>query len=195
MLRFCFHKSRFIVSPLAVVIAFSMPRAEAAPTSMPQFLPLLDMTATRLHIARQVALTKWDSRKPVEDLPREADVIKAAVEEASTLGVPARLAARFFADQIEANKLVQYVLLAQWRRAGRAPDEKRVDLAKDIRPKLDVLQQGFIQVLADMKTLRAAQDCDVQLARATQEYVASQGLDSLYAHAMDRALARVCEKE
>jgi chorismate mutase len=131
----------------------------------------------------------------VEDLPREADVIKAAAEEARALGVPAGLATHFFADQIEANKLVQYGLLAQWHRAGHAPDEKRVDLKKDIRPELDRLQQGFIKALADTKTLRAQPDCSTQLARATQEYVANHALDPLYAVAMDRALARVCEAQ
>jgi chorismate mutase len=145
-----------------------------------------------LHIARQVALAKWDTRKPVEDLPREAKVIEAAADEARALGVPPVLATHFFSDQIEANKLVQYGLLAQWRRDGRAPDERRVDLAKDIRPQLDNLQEKFIRALADTTALRAQPDCDAQLARATQEYVSSHALDELYALAMDRALARVC---
>jgi chorismate mutase len=128
-------------------------------------------------------------------LPREADVIKAAADEARALGVPTQLATHFFADQIEANKLVQYGLLAQWHREGHAPGDKRVDLRKDIRPELDRLQQGFIKALAETKTLRAQPDCSEQLARATQEYVANHALDPLYAVAMDRALARVCEPE
>ncbi|CAB3767930.1 chorismate mutase [Paraburkholderia solisilvae] len=196
MLKFSFDKSRFMVSPLAVAaLLFAAPPSHSAPADSQAFLPLLDMTVARLHIARQVALSKWDTRKPVEDLPREAEVIKAASEEARALGVPPQLATHFFADQIEANKLVQYGLLAQWHRDGRAPDDKRVDLKKDIRPELDRLQQGFIKVLADTKTLRAQPDCGAQLARATQEYVASHALDSLYAVAMDRALARACEQE
>jgi chorismate mutase len=195
MLRFSFYKSRFIVTPLAVAWLFAAPPSYSAPADSDAFLPLLDMTVARLHIARQVALSKWDSQKPVEDLPREAQVIKAAADDARALGVPPQLATHFFADQIEANKLVQYGLLAQWHRAGRAPDEKRVDLAKDIRPQLDKLQQGFIQTLADTRTLRAQADCSAQLARATQAYAASHALDPLYALAMDRALARVCEQQ
>ncbi|HVE10189.1 MAG TPA: chorismate mutase [Paraburkholderia sp.] len=195
MLRFSFYKSRFIVTPLAAALLFAAPASHSAEADGDPFLPLLDMTVARLHIARQVALSKWDSRKPVEDLPREAQVIKAAADDARALGVPPQLATHFFADQIEANKLVQYGLLAQWHRAGRAPDDKRVDLAKDIRPELDRLQQGFIKTLADTKTLRAQADCSVQLARATQAYVTSHALDPLYALAMDRALARVCEPQ
>src|ERR1700754_1855793 len=142
MLKFCFEKSRFIISPLAAALLFAAPPSWSAPSGEAAFLPLLDMTVARLHIARQVALSKWDSQKPVEDLPREAQVIQAAVDDARARGVPPLLASHFFADQIEANKLVQYGLLAQWHRAGRAPDEKRVDLAKDIRPELDRLQKG-----------------------------------------------------
>ncbi|GAB2909201.1 chorismate mutase [Paraburkholderia jirisanensis] len=195
MLRFSSYKSRFLVTPLAAALLFAAPLANSAPADGDAFLPLLDLTVARLHIARQVALSKWDSRKPVEDLPREAQVIKAAADDARALGVPPQLATHFFADQIEANKLVQYGLLAQWHRDGRAPDEKRVDLAKDIRPELDRLQKGFIKTLADTQTLRAQTDCSVQLARTTQAYAASHALDPLYALAMDRALARVCEPE
>src|SRR6201991_1863909 len=142
MPNFCFRKSLFFVSPFAAVGLFATPPSYSARADGLAFLPLLDMTVARLHIARQVALSKWDSQKPVEDLPREAQVIQAAVDDARARGVPPLLASHFFADQIEANKLVQYGLLAQWHRAGRAPDEKRVDLAKDIRPELDRLQKG-----------------------------------------------------
>ncbi|OLL31755.1 hypothetical protein BTH42_10635 [Burkholderia sp. SRS-W-2-2016] len=192
MLKFCLYRSRFLIAPLAAVLQFAVPPSGSVAAVNQPFLPLLDMTVARLHIARQVALSKWDSHKPVEDLPREADVIRAASEEARALGLPAELAMRFFADQIEANKLVQYGLIAQWHRAGRAPDDKRVDLTTDVRPKLDRLQQGIIQALVDTKSLRAQPDCNTQLARATQEYIASHALDPLYAMAMDRALARVC---
>lgn len=195
MLNFCFRKSRFLVSPFAAVVLFTTPPTHSARADGLAFLPLLDMTVARLHIARQVALSKWDSQKPVEDLPREAQVIKAAAEEARAFGVSTKLATDFFTDQIEANKLVQYRLLAKWHRVGHAPDEKRVDLAKDIRPELDGLQQGFIKTLADTTALRAQPNCNAQLARATQDYVTSRKLNSLYAIAMDRALARVCEKD
>jgi len=70
-----------------------------------------------------------------------------------------------------------------------------VDLTKDIRPKLDRLQQGFIKALTDTKTVRTQPDCSTQLARATQEYATNHALDPLYTVAVDRALARVCEQE
>jgi len=196
MLKFCLKKSRFIVSPLAAaMLLLASPPSQSAQAEGNAFTPLLDMTVARLHIARQVALTKWDTGKPVEDLPREEQVIQAAVGDARVVGLPPQLARNFFSDQIEANKLVQYGLLAQWRRAGNAPADRRADLSKDIRPELDRLQHGFIKALADTTPLRTLPDCHAQLARATQAYVTSHALDPLYAVAMDRALARVCEQQ
>src|SRR5580692_8079594 len=40
---------------------------------------LVDTSVHRLLIAQQVALAKWDSGAEVEDLPREAQIITAAV--------------------------------------------------------------------------------------------------------------------
>jgi len=195
MLMICSQRSRLIVSPITAALLFTVSPSQSAQSDTSGLLPLLDMTVARLNIARQVALSKWDSRKPVEDLAREAQVIVVAVNEARAQGLPPRFATNFFTDQIEANKLVQYGLLAQWHRTGSAPDDKRMDLAKDIRPELDRLQQGFIKALADTKTLRAQPGCDAKFARATQAYVASHALDPLRAIAMDRALARVCNQQ
>lgn len=192
MLKFCFYKSRFLITPLAAALQFSAFPSEAAHANNPPLIALIDMTVARLNIARQVALSKWDSHQPVEDLPREADVIAAAGEEARAAGLPEHFARQFFADQIEANKLVQYGLMAQWHRAAQAPDDKRLDLKNDIRPMLDRIQSGFIQALVDMKTWRARADCSAQLAQATQAYIQSHDQDPLYAVALDRALARVC---
>ena len=42
--------------------------------------------------------------------------------------IPHRVS-NFLRAQIEANKCVQYALLAEWRRVEKAPDHKPVDLA------------------------------------------------------------------
>ena len=85
--------------------------------------PLVDTSARRLLLAKQVALAKWDSRAPVEDPTREAQVITAAAKEGELKGLNRQFVSDFFAAQIEANKLVQYSLLAAWHRAGGAPNE------------------------------------------------------------------------
>ncbi len=156
------------------------------------FSRLIDLSATRLDIARKVVLTKWDTRQAIEDTPRENVVIAEALEEATHYGLAPSLVKQFFADQIEANKLVQYGLLAAWRRNGGAPAEPRADLKGEIRPALDKLQTSFIVELAATTRLRAEPDCVITLAKATKAYVDAHRLDPLYEVALERGLARVC---
>jgi chorismate mutase len=117
--------------------------------------PLVEISARRLTIAEQVALAKWDSNAAVEDAPREAEVIMRAVNEGESRGLDRTFVSNFFKDQIEANKIVQYSLLAAWHRAGRAPAHRPIDLATAIRPELDKLQMQLIGELADTADIRA----------------------------------------
>jgi chorismate mutase len=87
--------------------------AHAAPSPAPDALqPLLATINERLNIADQVALTKWDSGKPIQDTAREAQVIANARKQAVQQKLDPDEAAELIAAQIEANKLVQYGLLA-----------------------------------------------------------------------------------
>jgi chorismate mutase len=83
-----------------------------------QLQPLVETSARRLFLAKQVALAKWDSQAPVEDTAREAEVITAAIKDGESRGLDRTSVSHFFSAQIEANKLVQYMLLADWNRAS-----------------------------------------------------------------------------
>jgi chorismate mutase len=159
------------------------------------FSQLVAMSAARLDLSRQVALTKWDTGQPVEDPPgdpREGQVVAAAAREADDRGLAHDVAVAFFTDQIEASKLVQFALMAEWRRGGRAPAETRADLRSELRPALDRLRPRFIDELIAIRSLRARPDCRRQLADATARHAAAHRLPPLYAIALDRGLARVC---
>jgi chorismate mutase len=173
----------------ALLLATALSHGAAAPSE--NFSRLINLTVNRLHVAREVALTKWDTHKPIEDSERESVVISAAATQAAAAEVPRQLATHFFADQIEANKLVQYGLPAQWHRKGEAPAEQRASLTNDIRPELDRLQGEFIRELAATDELRAKPDCAARLSQATQAYSSGHKLGALYAVALDRALGRV----
>jgi chorismate mutase len=84
------------------------------------FRPLVETSAQRLLSAERVALAKWDSGAAVEDGPRAAKVIQSAVKDGNAMGLDSKQVEAFFRAQIEANKLVQYSLLTDWRREGRA---------------------------------------------------------------------------
>ncbi|MGJ7491429.1 chorismate mutase [Variovorax sp. ZT4R33] len=180
------------VIPACVFLA-SCATARSDPPS--DFARLVDLSAARLEISRQVALTKWDSGFPVADPPgdpREQQVIAAAAAEAANRGVSPELASAFFADQIEASKLVQIALMTRWRRAGEAPAEPRADLSGQLRPALDRLRPMFIDELKAAQRLREAPDCRTRLANATADLARARQMAPLFVTALDRGLARVC---
>lgn len=167
--------------------------AQVAPSQ--DFSKLVELSAIRLDISRKVALTKWDTNQPIADPPndpREKQVIAAAADEAVRLGLSGDLASAFFADQIEASKLVQVALMAEWRRAGQAPAEPRADLKTELRPALDQLRSRFIGELMATQRLREAPDCKTRVANAARTHAQAHRLSPLYAIALDRGLARVC---
>lgn len=97
-------------------------------------MPLVSHMADRVSTADQIALSKWDSGRPVHDPQREAEVIARAVAAAPTYGLAAQDVEDFFTDQIEASKQVQYARLDAWKRSGSAPAWPRRSLSDEIRP-------------------------------------------------------------
>jgi chorismate mutase len=153
---------------------------------------LVETSAHRLEIAKQVALAKWDSRSEVEDRAREDNVVASAVNAGNAKGLDRALVTSFFEAQIEASKLVQYALLANWRRAGAAPVHSQLKLSM-IRADLDRLQSDLISELADTTMLRARITCASDVAKAAGDYAAIHNPhDPLTAIALDRALAATC---
>ncbi|NIJ92839.1 chorismate mutase [Xanthomonas campestris] len=159
--------------------------------SQPPLDPLLDRIVQRNAIGDAVALSKWDSGKPVLDQTREAAVLQSVREQAPAQGLDADDAARFFAAQIEANKSVQYALLNHWRERGRAPDTARPDLA-GLRTRLDQLQGELLEALADVAPARAAPQCPANTAHAAARYAAQWQLDALHRAALVRSLGDFC---
>jgi chorismate mutase len=122
------------------ILAIGGNGVEGGQNAIDQLQPLVETSVHRLDIAEQAAFAKWDSKAKVEDAPREAQVIMGAVKEGESAGLDRTFVANFFRAQIEANKVVQYALLADWYRAGGAPAHGPANLTTGIRPKLDRLQ-------------------------------------------------------
>ena len=165
-----------------------------AQDSMDRLQPLVETSARRLFLARQVALAKWDNQTPVEDAAREAQVITAAVREGKSRGVDPAFVSHFFTAQIEANKLVQYSLLANWHRAGNAPAHGPINLATTIRSELDQLQRELVRELADAAAIRTSPTCRADTAKAVGRYLAAHKRDAgpLQEIALGRAMAAIC---
>lgn len=152
----------------------------------------IDTTARRLAFAKQVALVKWDSGKAVEDRGREQDLLSKVMVEAEHRGLLVVQIEQWMRDQIEANKAVQYALLARWRRIGSAPTDSRADLVMVVRPQLERLQNNLLQQWAQTQRWRAQPACPELLAKLTLAYTRQHKMDTVYALALDRALANVC---
>ncbi|MCD0260483.1 chorismate mutase [Xanthomonas melonis] len=159
----------------------------------PPLDPLLDRIVQRNAIGDAVALSKWDSGKPVLDQTREAAVLLSVRDQAAAHGLQADDAVRFFAAQIEANKSVQYALLDRWHERGRALQTARPDLAT-LRARLDQLQGELLDALAAAGPARAAPGCPASTARAAAHYAAQWQLDALHRAALVRSLGDFCQQ-
>ncbi len=184
------HLTKRLASPLLLIL-LSTGAFAATPDSTPppaSLAPLLQAMSERLDIADQVALTKWDSGKPIQDSPREQQVIANAAQQAATYQLAPEDVSQFLAAQIEANKLVQYALLAKWHTAGKAPTIARPDLVKQIRPALDQLQIRLLQHYAAFATSRQDPQCPAWLAKGRK----ALRIDKLHDLALVRATGELC---
>lgn len=150
--------------------------------------PLLMTITERLRIADLVALTKWDSGQPIQDNDREAQVIAKARQQAANYAIDKDDAGQWLAAQIEANKLVQYGLLATWHTAGKAPQTKRPDLKNQIRPQLDELQTRLLAQYASFGPFKNNPACPAWLNEARRQFVS----DRLHELALVRATGELC---
>ncbi|VVM78859.1 chorismate mutase [Pseudomonas fluorescens] len=178
------HVANLLTASLLALLTTSAHAAAPAET----LKPLLETLNERLNIGDLVALTKWDSGKPIQDSPREAQVIANARTLAAERQLDPEDVAQLIAAQMEANKLVQYGLLAQWQAAAAAPDTPRPDLGKQIRPRLDELQTRLLQQYAAFMPYRHDANCPAWLAKARS------GLthDALHELALTRATGELC---
>jgi chorismate mutase len=110
---------------------------------------LLGVVKERLDVAPEVARTKWNTKAPIEDLPREKQIIDGVAKGAGQYGLDPQVAGAFFQGQIEASKVVQNALHAEWTARKQPPFEKVADLGKDIRPVLDRLTPAMMRALAE----------------------------------------------
>ena len=110
---------------------------------------LRSLIDARLLLATDVAQFKWNHHLPIEDLPREAQVIASLGKRADELGVPQAWAESFFKAQIEASKTAQNELFQGWDVFRRGEFAAAPDLATVTRPKLDKLTDELLHAIAE----------------------------------------------
>jgi chorismate mutase len=182
---------------IMTILAIGGNGIEGGQNAIDQLQPLVEASVHRLDVAEQVAFAKWDSKAKVEDAPREAQVIMDAVKEGESAGLDRTFVANFFRAKIEANKVVQYALLADWYRAGGAPAHGPANLTTGIRPKLDRLQTELVGELVDTISIRVRASCHADIVMAIGKYLSTHKYDPARRQAivLDRALATACTYE
>jgi chorismate mutase len=109
---------------------------------------VLILIQQRLGYMDDVARNKWNSGAPIEDLPREREIIESLGRQAATYGLDAAIARDFFRAQIEASKIIQRTRFAAWRARNQPPFTNVPDLRERIRPALDALTPDMMNALA-----------------------------------------------
>jgi chorismate mutase len=127
----------------------------------------------RLELAREVAWSKQHTGAPVLDSQREAESLAAIQQQAKTVGLPAGRIKALFAAQMAASRQVQTELLAAWAAGATPPATPPLDLRREIRPRLDVLNQQILEAFRPWVTADTA-----PLVKAYSRELAAKGFSS-----------------
>ncbi|MEY9874685.1 chorismate mutase [Streptacidiphilus sp. MAP12-33] len=164
--------------------------AAAAPRVRP-LETIAELSAQRVEVADQVAAAKYGTSSPIDDPAREAAVIAAAEQQATALGIDPAPVAKIFRDQIEANKVVQRALYAEWDADPSLVPTTKPSLAT-IRTELNTIDDELVQAIAAADPSLQAPSCYGQLTAAVVHAGHQDGLDVLHFAALLRAVPSVC---
>lgn len=103
------------------------------------------IVAERLALMPEVAKVKWNAKRPVEDLAREAELIASTTADLSDAVRPR--AERAIRAQINASKQVQKALFAQWNAHQQGVFRDVRDLDGDLRPQIALLTTRLIDAV------------------------------------------------
>ena len=160
--------------------------AQPAASDVAQVDRLLALIDQRLGFMDDVARNKWNSGAPIEDLPREAEIIDSLGRQAAGFGIDAEIVRGFFRAQIEASKTIQRARFAEWRVRNQPPFKNPPDLRDTIRPALDALTPEMMKALAGaLQVLRLTGGASLVNSRAA----IMPGAGTSNAIARDQAIA------
>lgn len=143
---------------------------------------LVRLAAQRLLLADKVAAAKFGTDIPIEDPVREAQLLETVQRLSLKAGLDPEVCVRFFADQIEANKIVQCKLHELWRTRPELRPRRRPDLGREVRPRLDELTHEMVAELARAATAGPG---------SPDPHSLEQTLDSLHVEALKVAMRSV----
>jgi len=158
-------------SPLAPPTVTDGPASAASP----EVERLLRLMSDRLALMHEVARTKWNGNRPVDDPEREQALLRQMEEEGQEHGLDPGFTRAFFAAQIAAARGVQEADLARWRAEGCGPFAGAPDLAA-LRRRIDGLNQDLLGALAGARLRLGDASTRDRLRRWAREGLAGEGI-------------------
>lgn len=110
------------------------------------------VVARRLAIMPAVARWKWEHKLPIEDRDREAKLIADFVHRAEARGHDPAAARQLIEDQIDAAKAIQRDCFRRWNENPPQPDSLVLDLATQLRPRIDELTNQLLDAVVTSPT-------------------------------------------
>ncbi|GAB4179728.1 MAG: hypothetical protein Fur0032_20480 [Terrimicrobiaceae bacterium] len=109
---------------------------------------MVELTADRLELAREVAWYKYREGLPVLDRKREKESLRALVALGRERGLSSASVSGYFRAQMKASRMLQSYLIAGWQAGSPVPSSRPRSLAGSIRPEIDACNRGILDELA-----------------------------------------------
>ena len=110
---------------------------------------LVSLAEERLSLSPDIAWYKHSRDVPVYDPARETAVLQTVMAAGQQQGLNPDTVRRFFANEMEASRRIQWAWIEAWRKNHAVPPTKPApDLGAYIRPQIDDINQRQIRALA-----------------------------------------------
>jgi chorismate mutase len=110
---------------------------------------LTSLAEERLSLAPDIAWYKHSRNVPVYDPARETSVLQTVMAAGQQQGLNPDTVRRFFANEMEASRRIQWAWIEAWRKNRVAPPAQPArDLGAYVRPQINDINQRQIRALA-----------------------------------------------
>jgi len=127
---------------------------------------VLSLMQQRLVLMNDVASWKLSNGQDTADPLREKEMIAKLKVKAKSFDADSKEVERFFNAQFEAAKMLQQERIAEWTKEKATP-KVAGDLTKELRPKIDKLNDELVETFAQV--LRYRNDADLGVAARVRE--------------------------
>jgi chorismate mutase-like protein len=120
------------------------------PANQQHLTELLSLISDRLDLMPGVAQAKWNRKLAITDAKRETILLDGLQAKGTQRGLPADVVREFFLAQITAAKVIQEQHFADWTARQQPPFPQPPDLEREIRPKIDKLNEQMLDALTQI---------------------------------------------